>query len=178
MAILIKGKKAFVNKKLRNFLLESIEDNSSLLDLGCGPKLYSDPFKSKCRKILTVDAWDWVEPDVVADLENTSIVEIVGGEKFDYILMLDFIEHLNKEKGRILIDNCKTICNKKIFLLTPLAEIWTDNHENVENEKYWCYGNQFDLHKSVWSHNDFKDWIEIKIGGLESYYFGYYNCEK
>lgn len=178
MAVLIKGKKAFVNKNLRNYLLSMIEVDTSLLDLGCGPKLYSSPFKGRCKEILTIDAWDWVEPDIVADLENSSVLEIVNEKKFDYILMIDFIEHLDKNKGKKLIDDCKKICNKKIFLLTPLSEIWTDNHENVENEKYWCYGNKYDLHKSIWNHEDFDDWVKVDLPGFEKYYVGYYSCEK
>ncbi len=178
MSVLIKGKKAFVNRNLRNYLLNNIVVNTSLLDLGCGPKLYSSPFKDRCNKILTVDAWDWVEPDVVADLEKSNIEEVVNGEKFDYILMLDFIEHLSKEAGQKLIEDCKKICNKKIFLLTPLEEIWTDNHENVENENYWCFGNQYDLHKSIWYPEDFKEWERVPLPGFENYYVGYYNCEK
>ena len=175
---MIKGKKAFPNRNLTNFLLENIQEGTSLLDLGCGPKLYSSPFKDICSKILTVDAWDWVEPDIVADLENSKISDVVKSESFDYILMLDFIEHLSKEAGKNLIEDCKKLCNKKIFLLTPLEEIWTDNHENVENENYWCYGNKYDLHKSIWSDDDFTDWTKINLPGFENYYIGYYNCEK
>ena len=173
-----KGKKAYSSDLLSLYLSENIDKNSTLLDLGCGPKLYSSPFIGICKKIVTVDAWAWVEPDIVADLENDNIIDILKEEKFDYVFMLDFIEHLDKEKGKILIENVKKICNKKIFLLTPLETIWNDNKENVEDESLWCFGNKFDLHKSIWSREDFKDWTETKLKGFNHYYIGYYSNDK
>ena len=173
-----KGKKAISNKNLKNYLVDAIQPNTTLLDIGCGPKLYSSPFVGICSKILTIDAWDHVDPDILADLEKSNIEELVNNEKFDYILMLDFIEHLSKSAGKKLIEDCKKICNKKIFLLTPLEEIWTDNHENVENEDYWCFGNSYDLHKSIWCPEDFHEWEQIIIPGFENYYVGSYSCEK
>jgi 2-polyprenyl-3-methyl-5-hydroxy-6-metoxy-1,4-benzoquinol methylase len=169
----INGKKAYSNDALLEYLIANIEEGSSVLDLGCGPKLYSMPFKNRGDKVLTVDAWDKVEPDMVIDLENDDITKIIT-DKYDYILMLDFIEHLDKEAGLTLIDRCKSIANKKIFLLTPMEEIWDENHKNVNDEKLWCYGNTFDLHKSLWTREDFKDWNEIKLKSLDDYFVGYY----
>jgi hypothetical protein len=173
-----KGKKVKPNYNLKNYLVENIQPNTTLLDIGCGPKLYSSPFLGICSKILTIDAWSHVDPDILADLEKSNIEELLNNEKFDYILMLDFIEHLSKSAGQKLIEDCKKICNKKIFLLTPLEEIWTDNHENVENEDYWGFGNSYDLHKSIWGPTDFYEWEKITISGFEKYYVGSYSCEK
>jgi len=173
-----KGKKVKPNYNLKNYLINIIQPQTTLLDIGCGPKLYSSPFSNICSKILTIDAWDYVDPDIVADLEKSNIEELVNNEKFDYILMIDFIEHLSKLAGKKLIEDCKKICNKKIILLTPLAEIWTDNHENVEDKNAWCFGNSYDLHKSLWEPSDFYGWEKITIPDFENYYFGLYSCEK
>lgn len=170
----INGKRAYSNDALLEYLINIIESGSSVLDLGCGPKLYSAPFKNRGDNVLTVDAWESVDPDLVVDLENQDITEFVT-EKYDYILMLDFIEHLDKESGLKLIERCKTLANKKIFLLTPLEEIWDDNHKNVNDEKLWCYGNNFDLHKSLWTLEDFDGWTPVKLDKLEHYFVGYYD---
>jgi hypothetical protein len=90
--------------------------------------------------------------------------------------MIDFIEHLDKDAGVRLLEDCKKIVNKKIFLLTPLPEIWTDNIHNIENERIWSHGNQFDIHKSSWTHSDFEGWTEVKLPSLEKYYVGYYEA--
>ena len=120
MKHVINGKRASSNDYIMKYLNDTIEPGSTILDLGCGPKLYSSPFIQRCSKIVTVDAWENVQPDIVADLENTSVFDITKGEKFDYVLMIDFIEHLDKNIGLKLIENVKRICNKEIILLTPL----------------------------------------------------------
>ena len=84
----INGKRATSNDELMRYLQSVINEGDSILDLGCGPKLYSDPFKEKCSKVVTVDAWASVNPDIVADLETADVSALVNNEKFDYVLML------------------------------------------------------------------------------------------
>lgn len=177
MKHLINGKRATSNDEIIKLLDSLIKEGDSLLDLGCGPKLYSTPFKDRCSKVVTVDAWDSVNPDIVADLENADLSELVNSEKFDFVLMLDFIEHLDKDKGNKLIENVKKLTKKKIVLLTPLEEIWDDNHKNVNDPSLWCYGNTYDYHKSVWTTNEFVDngWQEIKFKSLQNYFVGIYS---
>lgn len=178
MKVEFKGKEAYVNHKILKLLESNINSGSSLLDVGCGPKLYSNHFKNVCREIVTVDAFEWVEPDICVDLEKTNLTEIFD-KKFDNIIMLDFLEHLDKEKGLSLLEDAKKICNEKIFVFTPMEEIWTDNSEHVENEKLWCYNNQFDLHKSLWNNDDFIGWnkIEFKDKKLKKHYIGIYDVK-
>lgn len=171
----IKGKRAFSNDLLVAYLADSVKPNNTLLDLGCGPKLYSDPLKAQCSRVLTVDAWAWVEPDIVADLETTPLSNFTQ-ERWDYVLMLDFIEHLTKEAGLHLIKQVKQITNQRIFLLTPMEAIWTKNHENVDNPELWCHGNEYDLHKSLWTPEDFVGFTRVHIHGFEDYYIGYYEA--
>jgi len=175
MKHIIDGKRASSNDQLMKYLHSIIEDGSSLLDLGCGPKLYSDPFKDKCKKIVTIDAWESVNPDFVADLETVDLHSLLGGEKFDYVLMIDFIEHLDKDAGVRLIESVKALTNKKIILLTPLEEIWDDNHKNVNDPRLWCYGNTFDIHKSMWHRVDFADWETLNLPGLHQYFVGVFS---
>lgn len=171
----VKGKRAFSNDDLVAYLRAEIDPSSTLLDLGCGPKMYSDPLREQCSRILTVDAWSWVEPDIVADLETTALKDITT-DRWDYVLMLDFIEHLNKQAGLDLIEQVKQVTNKKLFLLTPLEVIWTENHENVDNPDLWCHGNEYDLHKSLWCPEDFVGFTRVNIQGFNDYYVGYYEA--
>lgn len=172
----IKGKRAFSNDALVRYLQSTIEPGSSVLDLGCGPKLYSDALRSQSSRVLTVDAWDWVEPDVVADLETTDLCAVTS-DRFDYVLMLDFIEHLSREAGLGLIAAAKTQCDRGIILLTPMEQIWTENHENVDNPDLWCHGNQYDLHRSLWCRDDFRDFAAVTITGFQDYFVGIWRCQ-
>jgi hypothetical protein len=171
----VKGKRAFSNDDLVAYLQSQVVAGSTLLDLGCGPKMYSNPLREQCSRILTVDAWAWVEPDIVADLETTTITDITP-DRWDYVLMLDFIEHLTKEAGLSLIEQVKQITNRRIFLLTPMEEIWTENHENVDNPELWCHGNEYDLHKSLWRPEDFVGFTRVQIRGFDNYYIGHYEA--
>ena len=172
MKHVFKNKRASSNDALIQWLKQNIQ-SGSLLDLGCGPKLYSDALRDRCDPVLTVDAWSWVEPDVVADLETVKLTEITD-QRWDYILMLDFIEHLDKTAGQCLIEQAKRIVNRRIFLLTPMAEIWTDNTHNVQDATLWCHNNQFDLHKSLWHPQDFAGWTTAAVDKLHNYFVGYY----
>jgi hypothetical protein len=117
----------------------------------------------------------WVEPDIVADLETTPLDQITA-DTFDYVLMLDFIEHLDKSAGLQLIEQAKSQCSRRIILLTPMEEIWTENHENVDNPELWCHGNEYDLHKSLWTPEDFLGFTRVSIPGFDNYYIGYYEA--
>jgi hypothetical protein len=171
----VKGKRAYSNDNLVAYLQAEIATGSSLLDLGCGPKMYSDTLREQCNRILTVDAWAWVEPDIVANLETTPLRDITP-DRWDYVLMLDFIEHLDKPAGLSLIEQVKQITNRRVFLLTPMEKIWTENHENVNNPELWCHGNEYDLHKSLWIPEDFAEFNRVTIQGFDNYYIGYYEA--
>jgi len=169
----VKGRRASTNDALVEYLRCTIQSGSSLLDLGCGPKLYSNALRDLCDPVLTVDAWSWVEPDIVANLETTALQEITD-HIWDYVLMLDFIEHLNKQAGLELIEQVKAQTRRGIFLLTPMEEIWTDNHEHVDDPRLWSHGNTYDLHKSLWRPEDFPGWQSIALPKLQNYFVGYY----
>ena len=166
------GRRASRNDQLLSWIQQQIEPDSTLLDLGCGPKLYSTPLKPLCRSVVTVDAWNWVDPDIVADLELVSVNSITG--PVDYVLMIDFVEHLERAAGQRLLAECQQLVRKKIFLLTPMEALWTDNTENVNDPRLWSYGNQWDIHKSLWTPDDFANWNRVELGSLKDYWVGYY----
>lgn len=173
MKHIINGKLAYSNDALLEYLKNNIDNNNSLLDIGCGPKLYSTPFLETASRVVTIDAWSEVNPDILVDLETTRLDSVIKSP-VDYILMIDFIEHVDKEIGKTIIDQCKQLANKKIFILTPLETIWTENHEHVDDPSLWCFNNKYDLHKSMWSKTDFPEWTEIQIPKLQNYFVGYF----
>jgi len=135
-----------------------IQQDSKVLDLGCGIKTYSNFSKFT----TTVDAWHKVNPDLLLDLEKYPLP--FEENTFDYITMIDFIEHLDKNRGKILLNQCKKIVKDKIILFTPL--FWDDNSKNVNDPRCWAYGNEYDYHKSLWNlSEDFSDWTTINIYG-------------
>ena len=144
-----------------------INPNNTVLDLGCGNKNYS------CfGKTTTVDAWSKVNPDYLLDLEKDKLP--FGENTFDFILMIDFIEHLDKNKGEILLEDCKKIVKNKIIVFTPL--IFNDNSINVNDSNCWAYGNNYDYHKSLWTVDDFFDWTILFNDNIS--FLGYWENKK
>lgn len=160
------------NNDLIHYMRSHMMPDSSLCDLGCGPKVYSSALNDLCARQITVDAWPDVEPDILADLETFDVKSGIG--QIDYILMIDFVEHLDKAAGQRLLEDCKKIVQKKIFLLTPLEPIWNDNHKNVNDPDLWCYGNQYDLHKSLWKTDDFVGFEPVYLPSLKDYFLGHW----
>lgn len=147
-----------------------VDENDEVLDIGCGDKQRSSDLS--CKRVVTLDAWDKVQPDVLLDLENNDLPFLE--QSFDVVLLIDFIEHLDKERGYIILEQVKWIIRKVIILLTPLW--WTDNSVNVNNSDLWCYGNKYDYHKSLWELSDFTEWNRINgLIGLDNYFVGVYD---
>ena len=85
-----------------------------VLDVGCGNKTYS----SVSGDVTTVDGWEKVSPDVLVNLENEDLP--FGEGEFACVLLLDFIEHLTRERGLEILAQAKTITSGRIYLLTRM----------------------------------------------------------
>lgn len=133
----------------------NLHNQDTVLDIGCGDKVLSNQFK--CKMVITLDAWEKVDPDILADLEVEDLP--FTENSVDVVIMLDFIEHLNKERGFAIIEQAKLITRRMIILLTPLW--WTDNSVNVNDKDMWYYGNEYDYHKSLWTLEDFEGWTRF-----------------
>ena len=127
--------------------------NATVLDIGCGDKKYSNISPNT----TTLDAWDKVNPDILLDIENNDLP--FEDNSFDVIYLMDIIEHLEKERGVAILEQCKRICKQNIIIFTPL--VWEDTTKYIEDKTLWCYGNEYDLHKSLWTLNDFTDWKKL-----------------
>lgn len=141
--------------------------DKTILDIGCGEKwLY--PFLINST-ITSVDKWEKTKPDYVLDVGKEELP--FKDNAFDLVLMIDVIEHMIKEEGLFALKEAQRVCRKRMLLLTPV--IW-DSNENV-NEKSFHYGNPNNLHKSLWTPDDFKDFGRIKsVFSFNEYFFGWW----
>jgi len=137
------------------------------LDIGCGNKAYSDV----SMDTSTVDGWEKTDPDFLINLEEQDLTW--PENSFECVLMLDFIEHMTRARGLLILEQAKTICSGRIYLLTPLW--WDSNEKHTNDPKCWAYGNELNNHLSQWSKDDFIGWTEIGLSiGEENYFFGYW----
>src|SRR5260221_1636863 len=112
----------------------------TLLDLGTGSGNLELTFSSKLNKIVGVDyndeALKFLKSQltkrkiknvklVQADILNPSKLSKLG--KFDMVIMVDVIEHLEAKKGTELIKSFKKLLNKngKVVIITPnYSSLW------------------------------------------------------
>lgn len=63
---------------------------------------------------------------------------------FDVVLMIDFIEHLEKYRGMMLLDHCRVI-SKSVVIFVPIGLCPQDAYD----------GNDYQRHMSTWNVTDF-----------------------
>jgi glycosyltransferase involved in cell wall biosynthesis len=98
-------KEKFGYASSHQFVLERVEDGSTVLDIGCGPGFMAKRLAAKGVKTISIDlrirpearenSWKCIEVDV----ERYDFDDDFG--KVDYILVLDILEHL-KSPERLL----------------------------------------------------------------------------
>ena len=153
----------WVTPMLQTFL----ENNDTLLDLGCGIGQAVDSLK--CKQITGIDIWDYSKlyPHKFI-LKALKDLNEIPSNSYDIVFALDIIEHLSKTDGWKLIEDCERIARKKVFFLTP--KDWDENRDAVEKPKFWSYGNKYNYHKTLWSINEFES-KNYKIIENNSYIF-------
>lgn len=153
--ILKKALKGFFKAPIHTVLLLKIQElldyNDTVLDLGCGLKILTCHLC--CRKLTGIDVEkSYLTPqDICGDIRNLKNLVLV--KSHDWVIAIDVIEHLNKEEGKKLISDMIGACRKGMIFFTPT--VWNENVEAIENEKFWSHGNEFNLHKSLWTERDF-----------------------
>ena len=110
-----------------------ISENDSVLSLGCG--ICAEIDRVKCKDFLGVDIY---QPyiDVLEKRGIKAICQDVMSfeseeNSYDVVLLLDVVEHLEKEKAVSIIESAKRICRKKVIVYTP--QKFTDNETQFWN---------------------------------------------
>jgi hypothetical protein len=142
-----------------------MRSSDTVLDLGCGDKKISKWF----NHATTVDAWEKCKPDVVHNMNELPLP--FADNSHDHVLLLDVIEHFEKEQGFRVLEEAKRVCRKSVYVLTPLW--WQENDSNTHDPANVYYNNNFNLHKSLWKKDDFTGWKVVSdTGPYKNYFFG------
>ncbi len=137
-------------------LAQYVSNVKSVLDVGCG----SNSPIAKVKKHFYSVGVDMFQPSIEkskkAGIHDAykqgnvlAIDRMFGKKKFDAVIALDLIEHLEKKQGYDLIKKMGTLAKKKIIIMTPNGFYKQDPYE----------GNTYQIHRSGWTVDDF-----IKLG--------------
>lgn len=138
------------NKDFQNIVKYIIYNSYSILDIGCGIADYLkytnnnqrvvgvEPHLPYILKAREVAPWvEYVNKDALDFFSSTD-------EKFDCILLIDVIEHLEEDDAIKLVEEAKKHCKGIIFSQIPIGI-----HE--QNEDVWNLGGEFwQTHRSTW----------------------------
>jgi len=87
-------------------------------------------------------------------LDALKALERFGEKSFDAVISFDFLEHLTKENGMRLVEDCEKIAKKTLVFFIPLNAIKKGDRINESLMS----------HKSNWTFDEFETW------GYESVY--------
>ncbi|QEZ67481.1 class I SAM-dependent methyltransferase [Paraclostridium bifermentans] len=140
--------------------LSSIKSCSKLLDIGCGIKPFTniectihiccEPYKEyievlneKYKDLLVLNmSWQ----DVVKNFPCNSV---------DTILIIDVIEHLEKEEALDLLSKTLDIASEQVVIFTPLGFFEQDHPDGID--AWGLHGGKWQTHRSGWYPEDFPE---------------------
>ncbi len=152
-------------KELIPVAIRAIYPVEVLLDIGCGivpqnyvlPKVHicCEPFAEYVvylnKKIAALDACD--RSYVVIKMGWSEAVRCFPEKSVDSIFLLDVIEHLEKEEGRVLLAQTEKIAKRQIVIFTPLG--FMPQHHPDGKDAWGLNGGNWQEHKSGWLPEDF-----------------------
>lgn len=140
---------------------------NSVLDLGCG----SNSPLGKIKKTFYSVGVDTHKPSITISKRNKihnryiigniiPLENLLPKKKFDAVIMLEVIEHMNKRTGKRLLKAIEKIAKKKIIIITTNGYTYQESYDN----------NPYQEHKSGWTVKDFTK-MGYKVRGIRGFKF-------
>ncbi len=133
------------------FLRMELRDCDSVLDLGCGgnsvlryiPHRYWSVGVEAWKNSLEESKSKHIHDEyILADITRMELIE----KSVDAVILLEVLEHLTKEEGKLLLEKMTRVARKKIILTTPNGFVPQEDEANPHQ-----------LHKSGWEISELKD---------------------
>lgn len=149
---------------LQYLLVRELLDCDSVLDLGCGRHSMVPILPRKTRTVGVELFRPHYELAVQSKRHtqylNEDVTRVSFEERsFDAVVMLDVLEHLSKEEGRLMIEKMRRWARKKVVIFTPNGFVHQDEYaENpyMEHRSGWTAAEMRALGYRVWGVRGFK----------------------
>jgi hypothetical protein len=159
---------------VRNWFLENVPLNSSILDIGAGCGTYSDLLRGYGYKMHAVEVWQpYIDKyelnkkyDVVYN-ENILTIGIDVLYKYDFFILGDVLEHLSVEDAQWLM-NFLRMCKKKFLVAVPYQ---------MEQDEYEGNIHETHLQPDLTPENMLERYPDLELLYGNGYY-GYYTNKK
>jgi len=144
--------------------ISSFRTVHTVLDIGSGIKpqdlvdcrvhVCVEPFRQYAER-LTVE-----NPDaVVITCGWSDAVHLFPAGSVDTVVLLDVIEHLEKDEGQRLLEATVKIARSQVIVLTPLG--FMPQGEGESKDAWGLDGTDWQVHRSGWVPEDFPGWQSI-----------------
>jgi hypothetical protein len=122
-------------KNTANVIAETIEDNSTLIDIGCGVGHYLKYIKSNSKKQINLIG---IEPSLdksAAAFDNIIAADITKPIVLSpgNVMCLEVLEHIPKQYETAAVENIVINCNKYLFISWAAVGQPGDGHVNCKN---------------------------------------------
>lgn len=141
---------------------KAIKETDVVLDIGCGirpmnyfrPKIHFlvEPFK----EYVDILKYRHADDKSVMILQQGALeaLTMLADNSVDSIFLLDVIEHIEKEQGKKIVEQCERVAREQIVLFTPLG--FMPQHIEKDGIDAWgLSGGSFQKHLSGWLPEDF-----------------------
>lgn len=133
----------------------------SLLEIGPGiqPQMMVIPLMRIC--VEPYDEYAAIlsaaHPDyLVLNCTWGEALEILLPGSVDTVMLIDVIEHLEKEEARVLLDASVRLARSQVVVQTPLG--FLAQGEGEEKDAWGLDGVNWQIHRSGWLPEDFPEW--------------------
>ncbi|MFX0186787.1 MAG: class I SAM-dependent methyltransferase [Candidatus Hodarchaeota archaeon] len=115
--------------KYYQFFLDNIDEDSKILDIGCGNGYLTKKLAQKARKVIGIDI-DKKNIDFAKKYYNNENILYINcevskydfKEKFDYVIMSNVLEHIEDRKK--LLERVKNLCEKILIRVPMINRSW------------------------------------------------------
>jgi len=150
---------------------EKIDDVEIVLDIGCGimPQQIIEPITHICCEPYI--EYVKVLQEKVKNTTDKKYVILNGGwddairlfteNSVDTIILIDVIEHLEKDVALELLKLSERVCRKQLAIFTPLGFLPQSHPDGID--AWGLHGGHMQEHKSGWQPEDFGEGWDIVI---------------
>lgn len=145
------------NRQLERFTRKKLKPADVLLDIGAGIRPYT---QIECKRHICVEPHkeyaDILMRSGYEVLNLTALDALTTLTGFDTVLLLDVIEHMDKEEGKEVIRLAKEKA-RQVAVFTPLG-FMKQSFEEGEKDPWGYSGMHWQTHRSGWMPGEFKGW--------------------